>query len=375
MNAFGQKQSGCLIAVASILLLLLLGTASGMFPSYAASSTTEQFYFHVSPNGSYNVGTINTGGVIFNSTTLGLSSSGNTKSGTTSYNQNWYLSKLLVGGITVSGAPTMALDIYSSAASQWNYTMQIIEATSSGSTVAVLSSATCSGATGCLSLTTSQALYSSFSFGSIPTTSIPSGDELQVSISISESSGSNNVNVVAENNNPSLTSYWTIPLSVSPVTINSLTLSPTQIVSPGTSTATLSVSDAFGLYDIASSTLSATISGVSATSINTQAMTPSSSNSPSAYTGTWTFTVNPSATSYSSFTGLWSIQSHVTDQSSNSYSSSVQQLNYQISGGSGSTISTTTGIATPPPSPNLIVLAVISILVAGLGVWAIVRKR
>ena len=205
-------------------------------------------------------------------------------------------------------------------------------------------------------------------------TTIPSGDSIHFIVYVNPNTVDTQTITLYYDASASNTNFL-LPLSVSPVTVNSLTLSPTQIVSPGTSTATLSVSDAFGLYDIASSTLAAGIpDGVS--TIITQAMTPSSSNSPSAYTGTWTSTVNPSATSYSSFTGLWSIQSHVTDQSSNSYSSSVQQLNYQISGGSGSTISTTTGIASPPPQgPNLVVLAVIAILVAGLGVWAIVRRR
>lgn len=351
--------------LAAIVVVLFLTSFYLSFPSYAASTTTEKFYFHVDPNGSYTVGTINTGGVIFNSTKLGLSSSGNTKSGTTSYSQNWYLSQLLAGGITASGVPSIALDLYASAASQWNYTIQIIEATSSGSTVAVLSSASCSGTTGCLSLTTSQALYTSFSFSSISTTSIPSGDELQVSISISESSGTNTVNLVAENNNPSLTSYWTLPLSVSPVTINSFSLAPVQITNPATSTATISVSDAFGLYDIASSTLTATMPGISATPINAQAMTPSGSNSPSAYTGTWSFIVNPSATSYSSYSGIWNIQSQVTDQSGNSYSSNPQQLNYELSGG-GIVTNTSTTPKGPPPilSQNLmLILFVIAILI------------
>ncbi len=360
----------------AIVLVLFLASFYLSFPSSAVSSYREDLYFHVDPNSSYTVGTINTGGIIFNSTQLGLSSSGSTKSGTTSYSQNWYLSQLLAGGLTILGTPAIFLDLYASTASQWNYTIQIIEATSSGSTIAVLSSASCSGASGCLSLTTSQALYSSPSLSHISSTVIPAGDELQVSISISESSGSNTVNFVAENNNPSLTSYWRLALGASPITVNSLSLAPTQITNPGTSTATLSVSDAFGLYDIASSTITATISGMSATPINAQAMTPSSSNSPTAYTGTWTFTVNPSATSYSSFTGIWNIQSQATDQSGDTNSSSVQNLNYQISGGSGSTISTSTGIASPPPQgPNLVVLAVIAILVAGLAVWAIVRKR
>ncbi len=328
-----------------LLVTLFLFGAAAMFaiPSYAASTTTEKFYFHVDPSSSYEVGTINTGGVIFNSTTLGFGS-GNTKSGTTSYSQNWYLSQLLAGQISTSGTPTMALDLYASTASQWNYTIQVIEATSTGSTVAVLSQATCSGATGCLSLTTSQALYTISGLSSISATNIPSGDELQISFSISESSGTNSVNLVVENSNTALTSYFTLPLSSPAVTVNSLSISPANIQGSGISTATLSVSDAFGLYDIASHTLTATIPGMSVTPINAQVMTPSASNTQTAYTGTWTYSINPSSTSYGSYGGLWNIQSRVTDQSGNTYSSSVQQLTY--SAGGGSCISCTTTSST-----------------------------
>jgi hypothetical protein len=314
-------------------------------PASATTTYTEKFYFHVDPNSNYQVGTINTGGVTFNSTTLGLSSSGNTKSGgaTSSYSQNWYLSQLLAGGITVAGTPAMDLDLYASTASTWNYTLQIIEATSSGSTIAVLSSASCSNS--CLSLTTSQALYNSFSFGSISSTTIPSGDELQVSISISQSRGTNTLNLVVENNNPSLTSFWTVPLTASPVAVNSITLSPQSITNPQTSTATISVSDAFGLYDIASASLSASVQGV--TAISSQSMSAASGNSPTAYTGSWTTVVNPGATSYASYSGSWFISSTVTDQSGNTYSSaSPSVLTY--SGSSGNCVSCTTASGTGP---------------------------
>ena len=335
-----KKNAGISLLVAVMFLLAV--TTMFATPSYAATTTTEKFYFHVDPNSSYTVGSINTGGVIFNSTTLGLSSSGSTKSGTTSYNQNWYLSQLLAGGITISGSPQAALDLYASVASQWNYTIQIIEATSSGSTVGVLSQATCSGATGCLSLTTGQVLYTIPSFSSISSTNIPSGDELQVSISISESSGTNSVNLVAENSNPSLTSYFTLPLSSPAVTVNSLALSINYVQGPGTTAAaTLSVSDAFGLYDVASHTIQVSIPGTSATPISSTAMTPSSSNTPTSYTGTYTYSIDPSSTSYAGFAGIWSAQSSVTDNSGNAYTSTAVTFNYSPGGSCIACTSTT----------------------------------
>ncbi|MDG6998562.1 MAG: hypothetical protein JRN15_05545 [Nitrososphaerota archaeon] len=135
---------------------------------------------------------------------------------------------------------------------------------------------------------------------------------------------------------------FALPIN-SAVTVNSLSLSPANIQGSGVSIATLSVSDAFGLYDVASHTLTATIPGVSVTPINAQAMTPSASNTQTAYTGTWTYSIDPSSTSYGSYGGLWNIQSSATDQSGNSYSSSVQQLTYSVG---GSCISCTTTSST-----------------------------
>ena len=306
--------------------------------SYSASGVSDKLYFHVDPNSSYTVGTINTGGATLNSTTLGFGS-GNTKSASTTYSQNWYLSQLLAGGITVAGTPSMTLDLYASGNGPWNYTMQLVEDTSTGSTVSVLSSSNCSGAS-CLVLTTSQTAYS-FTFSSISATVIPSGDLLQVSLIINRSAP-HTVNFVTENNNPVLTSFVTLPLSVSPVVVNSFSVSPSQITNPGTSATTLSVSDAFGLYDLASQTVSATIPGITNQPISLGSMSASSSNSLTAYTGTFTSTINPGTTSFSSYSGTWNIQSTVTDNTGNSYLSNTPQLNYQASSGPSGTPTTTT---------------------------------
>ncbi len=123
-----------------------------------------------------------------------------------------------------------------------------------------------------------------------------------------------------------------IPLSSAPITVNSLSLSPSSIEGSGSVTATLSASDAWGLYDISASTLTATISGMTVNPINLAAMTASSSNSQTAYDGSWTYSVNPSSTNYGSYGGLWNVQSTITDQSGNTYSSSIQQLNYAVGG-------------------------------------------
>jgi hypothetical protein len=242
---------------ALVVFFLFLSLLLVVFPSVSSSAgaltssnkdVSEKFYFHLDPNSNYEVGTINTAGAIFNSTTLGFSTSGNTKSGTTSYSQQWYLSQLLAGPISMSGVPSMALDLYASASTTWNYTIQIIEATSDGVTVSVLSKASCSNS--CLSLTTTQSLYSFTNFGAISPVTIPSGYVLEVSILIKQTNGTNVVNFVVENSNPSLTSYWTLPLSSNPISLSVPSLTPRDVQSSQRVSYSVNVSDSFGEYDI-----------------------------------------------------------------------------------------------------------------------------
>ncbi len=133
-----------------------------------------------------------------------------------------------------------------------------------------------------------------------------------------------------------------IPLSTAPVTVNSLTLSPADIQGTGASTATVSVSDAFGLYDITSQAITVSIPGTSAYPISASSMTASSSNTPTSYTGTYTYSINPSSTSYTGFAGTWAAQSTVTDNSGNAYTSLLANFNYSPGGSCLScTLSTT----------------------------------
>ena len=126
----------------------------------------------------------------------------------------------------------------------------------------------------------------------------------------------------------------------SPVVVNSLSLSAQSIESGQTSIATVSVSDPLGLYDIAQAQITASFLG--ATPINLASMTPSSSNAPSSGTGTWTYTINPLATSYAQYSGDWNIQSTLTDNSGNTYASGTQILSYQTAGvGTGGGTQTT----------------------------------
>lgn len=332
------SKSPKLVIVLLVLLSLSVLANVGFLQRSFAAGVTDNIYFHHDPNSSYTVGTVSTGGLTLNSTQLGFSSSGYTWTSTSgASNTYWYISQLLAGQISISGTPTLKVDMFSTATDSWNYTIQIYYQTSSAGGITQLSDLSCSNS--CFSTTTSQILYS-FAMPPISTTTIPSTEMLVVYLGFSSTVTTKVLYTIVDSN--SLTSYLGLPLSSSPVTVNSLNLSPNSITNPSTSTATLSVSDAFGLYDIASSKLSATISGTSITAINAQAMSASSSNSLSAYTGSYITTVNPSATSYSSYNGIWNIQSTVQDNSGNSYTSSVQTLDYEASGSSNGVSTTTT---------------------------------
>ena len=348
-------------------------------PATASSTTTEKLYFHHDPNTSYTVGTVNTGGLIFNSTTLGFTSSGYTwTSSSGASNTYWYLSQLTAGSLSVGGVPQLEVDMFSTAADTWNETIQIYYQTSSGGGITQLSDFTCTNS--CLSTTTSQALYS-FSIPSISTTTIPAGDMIVVYMGLGSTITTQVLYTIVDSS--SLPSYLTIPLTSPALTITGETLSTNYVQSTGATTATLSVSDAFGLYDIASHTIQVSIPGTSAIPISSTAMTASSSNTPTSYTGTYTYAINPSATSYAGFAGIWSAQSTVVDNSGSSYSSSAVTFNYSPGGSCVSCTSTTHTTSTSDHSIQImwftfspleaIIAALVLVLVVVAAV-AVIRK-
>lgn len=208
-------------------------------------------------------------------------------------------------------------------------------------------------------------------------TTIPSGDSIIFGLAINPNTVDTQTITLYYDASASNTNFL-LPLSVSPVVVNSLTLSPQSITNPATSLATISVSDAFGVYDIASAKLSASIQGV--TPINAQSMNAASGNSPTAYTGSFTTHVNPSATTYSSFSGSWSVTSTVTDQSGNTYNSVPFLLSYSGSSGGcvycSSTTSTMQGSGGLPSisfGGELLIFAAL-VLIAVAAVFAVKRR-
>ena len=313
----------------SLIIGVMFLLSAFTIPATASSTTTEKIYFHHDPNTSYTVGTVNTGGLIFNSTTLGFTSSGYTwTSSSGASNTYWYLSQLTAGSLSVGGVPQLEVDMFSTAADTWNETIQIYYQTSSAGGITQLSDLSCTNS--CFSTTTSQNLYS-FSMPSISTTTIPAGDMIAVYLGFTSTITTQVLYTIVDSS--SLPSYLTIPLTAPAVTVNSLSLSTSNVQGSGsTSTATLSVSDAFGLYDLASQKITVSIPGTSADPINAAAMTAAASNTPTSYTGTYTYSIDPSSTSYSGFAGTWAAQSTVTDNSGNSYSSSSPVFNYSPGG-------------------------------------------
>jgi hypothetical protein len=322
-----------------LLLALLIGSTLLLVPlphSAAATNPSVAIYAHK------NSSSLN-GGLVGNTTTLFHSSAQTVSAGATSGSQfvaSWDLYPCLASALTMP-AGSVVFNVYltgNGSVSGVTLGGQVNEISSCGTGTET----TLFGGeqTTTISITTTKSGFQV----SIPVssqTTIPSGYSIHFIVYVNPNTA----------DTQTITLYYDAagsPMEFavaaeSPVAVNSFSISPATIEGSATSLATVSVSDVFGLYDVASHTLTATISGMSVTPINAQTMTASSSNSPTAYTGTWTYSVTPSSTSYGSYGGLWDLQSSVSDQSGNTYSSSVVQLTYSVG---GSCISCTTPSST-----------------------------
>lgn len=188
-----------------------------------------------------------------------------------------------------------------------------------------------------------------------------------------------------ESTTASLLSKLILPLAANPVTVNNLA-DPTTVFTYGTSgVATVSISDAFGIYDLQTPTITSTISGLGIHPINGVAMTAASGNTAANYTGYWTYTQNPSTAPYSTYSGTRTALASGSDNSGNSYSSNTITYSYDGSQGSGQQGGTTTAATTAamPPLQGLAALTatqkafilVIILVVVLIGVIAVIRKR
>lgn len=337
-----------LVALLTLSLLTCALLSTSLPRSSAASGVTDNLIFH-EVSSSYTVGSIATSGHIMNSTTTLAGSStaiGNTSDG--KLVANFILSSPMAGaGATVSGNPLISLDLLASAASNWNYSVALSIRTTSGTLVgSALSASSCATPSSCLSLTTSQHVYS-WSMAGVSATPIPSGDVLNMSVDVYQCTGASCAATTATTTHLYVESSGTLselglPLSASPITFNSMTSSQAT-VDPNTSptdTFTLSASDAFGLYDLASSP-TITITAGSTSPVSAATMTASGSNTPTGYTGTWTYTVQPSMIA-SGNTGNWVATSTATDNTGNTATSPSASFVYQLSGGYGGPITTAT---------------------------------
>lgn len=328
MNQNNKKHIVVLIIIAFLGGILLIPTTS----SSATSNVGVNFMAHK------NTSSLNSG-LVGNTTQLFESSSATVTGGATSSSQfvtSWDLYPCLASSITIVPGNVVFTVFVNANQSLSGVTLgaQLNEIASCGTG----SETTLFGgeATSSISLTSSAASHT-VSISIPSNTVIPTGDTLHFIVYVNPNT-SHQYTITISYDAIATDTYFSIPMQ-SQIT-SSLSISPNAISAPSTSLATLTVSDALGLYDV-SNTLTASLPGFSVNPINSQAMTASSSNSPTGYTGTWTLTVNPSITSYSAFSGIWNIQSTTNDNSGNSYTSNIAQLNYQASSGPGTNVITT----------------------------------
>ncbi len=223
----------------ALILLSILGSAAGAAPTYQ-----EVFYMHGYPS-SYTVGSVGTGGSVFNTSAPAAGAATVTRVGAGGYAQNWYYTLLMPGALTVEGVPRATLYLSSSVDANWSYTIQVIEATSAGATVAVLSTAT-----GKLDVSTTAAAYQVTNFGAITSTVFSQGNILQLSIDLSGSSAT----VYFDFNSQSAPSSWTLPLSVAPVSVGPVSFvgSAAYVGTGSVISYQFTVNDSLGQYDLAS---------------------------------------------------------------------------------------------------------------------------
>lgn len=336
-----MNRSSKLASVIVVTLLLFLPLFSVPFSSAPAPSDPSAKLYLAYDSANVVTGSVSTA-LTLNTTKFNSFSNIGSTSPTPIW--TWFLDPELAGQIVVNGITNLDLYLSASATSSWKMNATFVWTNSGGTNLGTIAYATNTALNG-LSTTTGLNTIALTNSASQPLT-IGSTDLLKISLNfLNTTVTSASINVVMTTG---LNSYIVLPLSVNPITVVSPSLSPQSIVNPSTSTATLSVSDAFGVYDIASATVSASTAGV--TPINRQNMIANSGNSPTAFTGSWSAQVNPGATSYAGYSGEWSVSSTVTDQSGNSYNSNPSFLTY--SGSSGGCVIVTSCTTTTSQHPG-----------------------
>ena len=226
--------------------LLLAALALGALSAHAAAANSgappadpsATLYLHQVSAG-YTVGSIDTYGVIMN--TSALFGSGTVKVGSGGYTQYWYLSELLAGNLNITGTPTAELYLATQTPSSWSYTLQLVEDTAAGSTVAVLSQAA-----GSVNLSNTAAGYT-FTLSQVKA-EVPAGNELALLIKF-EPTTTGTVYLYADS--PTTPSNLRLPLGAPPVSVGTPVFIAAEETGSGYKAEfRVQVNDSFGLYDL-----------------------------------------------------------------------------------------------------------------------------
>lgn len=312
-----------------LLAVLLISSSTMIFPFGNTPSTDPTINIYAHKNSS----TLNSG-MVANTTSLFASTAQTVSAGATSTSQfstSWDLYPCLASSITLPVSSNIVFTVYLTG----NGTLSGVTLGAQVNEIATCGTGTETSLFGGeqTSTITLSATMTKFQV-SVPVssaTTIPSGDSIHFIVYVNPNTADTQTISLYYDASNSDTGF-AVPISPVAVTVNSFALSSGSISGQSSTTATLSVSDAFGLYDLASQKITVSIPGTSADPINAAAMTAASSNTPTSYTGTYTYSIDPSSTTYSGFSGIWSAQSTVTDNSGNSYSSSQAIFNYSPGG-------------------------------------------
>ena len=147
-------------------------------------------------------------------------------------------------------------------------------------------------------------------------------------------------------------------------------------VATGSDTVTAQVSDAFGLYDLASVTFTA--ASPRGTTVSAATMTQVS-GTPTSSSGSWSYSITPFNSVDQSWTGTWRLYSTLTDQSANTLQSATINLIYDL-GGSGQTTTTSSGPSVggktfSPSDPVLDIIVILVIALAVIGLYKAVKRK
>ena len=147
-------------------------------------------------------------------------------------------------------------------------------------------------------------------------------------------------------------------------------------VATETDVVTAQVSDAFGLYDLAS--VQFTAASPRGNTVSGATMSQSSGTATSA-SGVYTYSLTPFNTVDQGWPGTWVLHSTLTDQSGNTLASSDINLIYDFGGGTATTTTapgpTVGGKTFSPSDPVLDVIVILLIALVAIGVIHAARKK